>query len=151
MTGLLSNAGRAALTAFLAAVLVLAPGILNAPNENSAFLLALAALIAGIDAAFKVLQTFVPALKTPWPVLDSFIRAGLAAFFAFAPGIYFAPDLATARSAGIALMIGVANALVRAAQGLLTKSETISGLPAPAAASKTGFEVPDRVPSPNVV
>lgn len=146
MTGLLSNAGRAAFTAFFAAFIVLAPGILNAPNYDSAILLGIAALIAGLDAAVKVLTTLVPRLKTPWPVLDSFIRAGVAALLAFLPGLYAAPNLGAARSAAIALMIAVANAVLRSAQGYFTKSETITGLPALPQSKKTGFEVPDRVP-----
>jgi hypothetical protein len=45
-----------ALQAFLGAVLVLAPGILNAPNFEGAKALAVAALVAGLAAALSALK-----------------------------------------------------------------------------------------------
>ena len=45
--------------AFLGAVLVLAPGILQAPNWETAKTLAVAALVAGIAAALSALKNLV--------------------------------------------------------------------------------------------
>lgn len=45
-----------ALQAFLGAVLVLAPGVLNAPNFEAAKALAVAALVAGLAAALSALK-----------------------------------------------------------------------------------------------
>jgi hypothetical protein len=47
------------LQAFLAAVLVLAPGILNAPNLEAAKTLGVAALVAGIAAALSALKNLL--------------------------------------------------------------------------------------------
>jgi len=45
--------------AFLGAVLVLAPGILQAPNTEGAKTLAIAALVAGVAAALSALKNLI--------------------------------------------------------------------------------------------
>ena len=47
-----------AIQAFIGAVLVLAPGILQAPNLQTAKTLGVAALVAGIAAALSALKNF---------------------------------------------------------------------------------------------
>jgi hypothetical protein len=54
-----------AIQAFLAAVLVLAPGILQAPNWEAAKTLAVAALVAGIAAAISALKNLLLADSSP--------------------------------------------------------------------------------------
>jgi hypothetical protein len=48
-----------AVQAFLAAVLVLAPGVLAAPNLEAAKTLAIAALVAGVAAAISALKNLL--------------------------------------------------------------------------------------------
>lgn len=48
-----------AVQAFLGAILVLAPGILNAPNLEAAKTLGVAALVAGLAAALSALKNLV--------------------------------------------------------------------------------------------
>jgi predicted transporter len=48
-----------ALQAFIGAVLVLAPGIFQAPNMKTAKSLAIAALVAGVAAALSALKNLV--------------------------------------------------------------------------------------------
>ena len=150
MTGLLSNAGRAFLRAFLGAVLPLAIGILAAPNLDQALLLATAALIAGLDAGIKTVQVFVPQLTTGNDVADAFLRAGISALLILLPGVYAAPNLETAKGALTALIVGIATALIRVAQGLFTTGESALGTRPAVATDKgdraTGFNVPDRAP-----
>ena len=55
----LKRVGWTALQAFLGAVLVLAPGILEAPNLGDAKSLAVAALVAGIAAAISAVKNLV--------------------------------------------------------------------------------------------
>jgi|GEM_PF-4587118 hypothetical protein len=45
--------------AFIAAVLVLAPGILNAPNLETAKSLGIAAIVAGVAAALSALKNLL--------------------------------------------------------------------------------------------
>jgi hypothetical protein len=65
-----------ALRAFVGAIIVLLPGILNAPDLSTAKGLATAALIAGVTAVVRALQGFftagdVPAPNTGTPGIDS--------------------------------------------------------------------------------
>jgi len=55
----LKRVGWTALQAFLGAVLVLAPGILQAPNLGVAKTLATAAFVAGIAAAISAVKNLV--------------------------------------------------------------------------------------------
>lgn len=48
-----------AVQAFVAAVLVLAPGILNAPNLETAKSLGIAAIVAGVAAALSALKNLL--------------------------------------------------------------------------------------------
>jgi hypothetical protein len=131
MTGVLSAAGRAFLRAFVGSMLVLLPGVLAAPNLNEFRGAGIAALIASLTAAFKVLEVFVPQLSVPGkygPILTSGLQAGVSAFIVFFPGVYSAPDLNGLKAALTALLVGVATAIARALQGGFTQGE----FPAPA-------------------
>lgn len=130
MTIVLERAGASFLRAFGIALLFLIPGILNAPDEQTAIALAVAALAASIAAGIKALQTFVPQLSfasfVAQPVaalLDSFIRMFIAVFLTFWQGWFAAPDWATWKSAALAAVIAATTAGVRAVQGLLTSGE----------------------------
>jgi hypothetical protein len=126
MTGVLSAAGRAFLRAFAGSLLVLLPGVLAAPNLNEFKGLGVAALIASLTAAFKVLETFVPQLSIPGqygPILTSGLQAGVSAFIVFFPGVYTAPDLNGVKAGLTALLVGVATAVARALQGGFTQGE----------------------------
>ncbi len=146
MTGLLSNAGRSFLRAFAGSLLVFIPGVLAAPNLGAVRGLALAATVASLAAGLKAVQVFVPALSFASLVksqfyaslLDSFMRAFLAALFTLLIGLLDAPEFALSKSALIAVIVGAVTAGVRAIQGLATSSEN------PSAGS--GFEVNDRAP-----
>lgn len=130
MLSLLSAAGRAFLRAFLAAIIVFAPGILAAPNLNQMYLLGVAAVIAAISAGVRAVQAYVPEISLvhylghpygDW--LDSFLRAGVSTFLVLLIGVMNAPDLATGRSLLTAAIVGAFAAGIRAVQGALTASE----------------------------
>jgi hypothetical protein len=133
MRKLLSDAGRSALRAFIGSVLVLAPGILAAPNLNQMYLLGVAALIAAFTAAVRAVQVFVPQLSfasllpsnyAQYGVyLDSFARAFIGTLVTLLPGVLNAPDLGTAKSLAVAALVGAVTAGVRVVQGLFTKGE----------------------------
>lgn len=53
----------------------------------------------------------------------SALRAFLGAFVVLAPGIWLAPDLNTAKAAGIAAVVSGITAAVRAVQALFTNLE----------------------------
>ena len=55
----LKRVGWTALQAFLATLLVMAPGILEAPNLGDAKALAVAALVAAISAAISAVKNLV--------------------------------------------------------------------------------------------
>lgn len=131
----LAAAGRRFLQAFAAALVVLIPGILAAPDLNATFALGVAALFASVAAGIKALTEFVPQLSfgayVRQPIgawLDAFVQAGLGALVITIPGVLAAPDLATGRTLGLAALIGALTAGFRALEGLLTPGEN----PAPA-------------------
>ena len=130
MTHLLEKAGGSFLRAFGAALLVLAPGMLSAPDLNGAKLLGTAALFAALAAGLKAVQVFVPALSfgayIPQPYgayVDAFARGFLGAFITSLIGIFVAPDLHTMRAAITAALVGAISAAFRAVQGAATKGE----------------------------
>jgi hypothetical protein len=127
---LLSSMGRAFIGAFAVSALALSTGILAAPNLNQAYALGVAALFASVAAGVKALQEFVPALqfgqyiKQPFGAyLDAFVQAGIGALLVSLIGVLNAPDLATARSLGLAALVGALMAGFRAVQGLVTPNE----------------------------
>lgn len=131
MVSLLSAAGRSFLRAFLAAILVFAPGILSAPNLNQSYLLGVAALLAAIAAGIRAIQAYVPEITLvhylghpfgDWA--DSFLRAFVASLVVTLPGVLGAPDLSTGRSLATAAIIGAFTAGVRALQGIFTAGES---------------------------
>lgn len=130
MVPLLSAAGRAFLRAFLASILVLAPGILSAPNLNKAYLLGVAALVASVAMGIRSLQAYVPEISLvhylghpygDWA--DSFLRAFLGSLVITLPGVLGAPNLATGRSLAVAAIIGAFTLGIRAIQGFVTVGE----------------------------
>jgi hypothetical protein len=131
MRALLSNAGRSFLRAFLGSFVVLAPGILAAPNLNRAVALGIAAVMASIAAGLRTLQHLVPQLSVGRYILsppfdawiDSFVRAFLAAFITSIIGILNMPDLSGAKSLVVGAVIGAITAGLRALEGILTRGE----------------------------
>ncbi len=144
MTALLERAGASFLRAFGVAFLLLAPGILNAPDQTAAVALSVAALAASIAAGLRTVQEFVPFLT--WAALvkqkmiaawfDSFTRAFVGVFLTFWAGWFAAPEWSTWKSALLAALVGAGTAGLRALQGLLTQGEN----PAPG----SGLTTPDR-------
>lgn len=130
MIALLSAAGRAFLRAFIASILVLAPGILSAPNLNRAYLIGVAALVASIASGIRALQAYVPEISLvhylghpygDWA--DSFLRAFIGSLVITLPGVLGAPDLATGRSLAVGAIIGAFALGIRALQGFVTVGE----------------------------
>lgn len=133
MIKLLFAAGTAFLRSFAVAFLVFATGILAAPDLSAAKSLSIAALLASIVAGLRAVQVFVPQVSfaafvrqpiAAW--IDSFSRAALAALFIGVYGVLAAPDLATARSLGLAAVVGALTAGLRALQGFATAGESPS-------------------------
>jgi hypothetical protein len=144
MQSLLSEAGRSFLRAFAASIIVLAPGILAAPNLNRAVAIGIAAVMASIAAGLKAIQVFIPRLSLvaylparPLPLgawADSFLRAFLAAFVTSLIGILNMPDLSGGKAAVVGALVGAFAAGFRGIQSALTRGE----LPFAAA----GFTIP---------
>jgi hypothetical protein len=145
MLVLISEAGRSFLRAFGAALIVLIPGILAAPNLTVALSLSGAALIAAITMGIKAVQVFVPALsfKSLIPArfvgygnyVDSFARAAIAAFIVGVLGWLALPNLDFSRSVIFGIITGALAAGIRAIQGALTPGDVPtpqSGLTLPA-------------------
>lgn len=149
MKSLLAQVGREFLKAFGASVVILAPGVLAAPDLHQSYMLGVAALFASVAAGVKAIQVFVPQLSfsafLPQPAaawVDAFVRGGLGAFLVSILGVLNAPDLATGRSLLVAALVGALVAGARALEGLLTQGEQ----PAP----NTGVSLPDAsVPEPD--
>lgn len=143
MRGLLSAAGRSFLRAFVASVLVLAPGVLAAPNLDQSKALGVAALIASISAALKAIQVFIPQLSLPFgaysEIANSFARAFIAAFVVAFVGVLDAPELDFSKAAITAVIVGALTAAIRAVQGAFTPGD----FPAP----QQGFAVAEDPPS----
>lgn len=130
MTQLLERAGASFLRAFGAALVLLLPGVLAAPNLDKAYALGVAAFVASLAAGFRALQEWVPQLTFKrlfgaviGAYADSFARAGLGAFLTLITGALQAPDLATGRALATAALVGALAAGFRALQGLSTKGE----------------------------
>ena len=130
MKNVLAQAGREFLRAFGAALIILAPGVLAAPNLDQMFLLGVGALAAALAAGLKAVQAFVPMLSfaefvsqplAAW--LDAFVRAFLAALLVFLVGLLSAPELHFEKAAIVAALVAAVSAGFRALEGLLTKGE----------------------------
>lgn len=147
MHTLLSNAARSFGRAWVSALIVLAPGVLAAPNLNRGVALGIAAVAASIAAGVKALQVFVPQLTfasliaQPYAAwLDSFTRAFIGAFLTSLIGILNMPDLSTWHSLVVGAVVGAVAAGLRALEGLLTPGES----PRP----QTGLNTPPPVAAP---
>jgi hypothetical protein len=134
MGGLLEKAGASFLRAFLGSLVVLAPGILAAPNLNRGVALGIAALIASIAAGLKSVQAYVPRLsvvgyihdekwKPAGAIADSFLRAFIATFLTSVIGILNMPSLSGWKSLVVAALVGAFTAGVKTVEGGLTKGE----------------------------
>lgn len=130
MKNVLAQAGREFLRALGASLIILAPGVLAAPNLNEMYLLGVAALAASVASGLKAIQAFVPALSfsglVQQPIaawLDAFTRAFLAALLVFAIGVLSAPELAVSKAAVVAALVAALSAGLRALEGLLTNGE----------------------------
>lgn len=130
MKNVLAQAGREFLRAFGAALVILAPGVLAAPNLDQMFLLGVGALAAAVAAGLKAIQAFVPQLSfgefvsqplAAW--LDAFVRAFLAALLVFLVGLLSAPELHFEKAAITAALVAALSAGFRAMEGLLTQGE----------------------------
>jgi hypothetical protein len=145
MLELLSEAGRSFLRAFFGSLLILLPGVLAAPNLDATVGLGVAALIASLAAGLKAIQVFIPQLsfasvlpasvKQYYAIVDSAVRAFIAAFVVSVLGWLAMPDLSVSKSLVVAALVAAVTAAVRAVQGALTPGD----VPAPA----TGLTVQD--------
>ena len=131
LKNLLSQAGRAALKAFVVTFLTFAAGLLAATNLKEFAALAVGALVASGVAALKAVQVFVPQLSfaglLPQPFaswLDAFVIAGLSAFLVLVQGVSDAPNYDAGKAVVVAAVIGGLQAAFRALEGVLTKGET---------------------------
>jgi len=145
MRSVLSAAGRAAIRDAAVAFLALATGILNAPNLNQAAALAGAASIAALVAAVRAVRVFVPGLSeavaaavrlpaTYGEVAITALTTFLIGFLVLAEGVLSAPDLSTAKAAGVAGLLAIGTALVRVVSAFFTPGESPSpgaGIPVP--------------------
>lgn len=126
MRALLSAMGRAFLRAFAASAVIMGVGVLSAPNLDSMYALAVAALIASISAGLKAIQVFVPKLAVGGnygEILTVSIQAGLSAFLVSVIGILDAPEFGVTRSLLIGVVVAVGTAVLRALQGFLSTGE----------------------------
>lgn len=133
MRATLSAAGRAFLRAFVGSVIVLAPGILAAPDLNQSKALGVAALLSSIAAGVRAIQVFVPELSFAGLLperyrlfgeyVDNFTRAFLATFLTLFLGVLDAPDLNAARAAIAGLLVGGLAAGVLAVQKTFQSGE----------------------------
>lgn len=145
MLTLLSEAGRSFLRAFVGTLIILAPGVLAAPNLGGATLLGTAALVAAVVAGLKTIQVFIPqlsfksitALGAYYVYVDSFVRAFLGTFITLSIGILSAPNLDLTKSLIVGVLVAAVTAGVRAIQGFLTPGD----VPAPA----QGLVLPSQV------
>lgn len=133
MNTLTADAGRAALKAFLSALLAIAPGLWVAPDLNGATALGIAALMAGIAAAVAAAQIVAPRLSfrslvpgLPGALLDSFAHAFVGAFAVAITGWLAMPDLTTWKAVLLGALVGGLDAAMRAVQGFLTPGEAPS-------------------------
>lgn len=130
MTSLLQKMGTSFIRAFGAAFIFFATGIFNAPNFDSARSLSIAAFLGSLAAGLRAVQVLLPQIsfagifEQPYAAwLDSFVRAGSAAFLVVVTGWLAAPDFSTWKSVLIGAVVGAGAAGFRALQGLLTKGE----------------------------
>jgi hypothetical protein len=145
---LLFQIGSSFLRAFAASLVVLALGVLAAPNLNEAYLMGVAAIAASIAAGLRAVQAYIPNLSiakylgAPWGSLaDSFVRAFAATFITLAAGVLQAPDLLADRAAWTAVITGAVAASIRVLQGALTKGEW--------PARQEGIAAPPARPAPS--
>lgn len=131
MKNLLEKAGLSFLRAFGASVLVLATGVLSAPNLNESYALGVAALIASVAAGIKAVQVLVPSftfgslISQPYGAwAHSFARAFLGALAVGVLAVLDAPDLDTAKALATAAIIGAVTAGLRALQGFVSAGES---------------------------
>lgn len=151
MLRLVSEAGRSFLRAFAGSLIVLAPGILAAPDLNGSVALGIAALIASVAAGLKAIQVFVPQLSFKsvlegtklgpyYAIVDSFVRAFVAALIVSVLGILAMPEQQWSKALVVAALVGAFTAGFRTLQGVFTPGEH----PAPG----SGVTVPAETQNP---
>lgn len=129
MRTLLSSMGRAFLRAFAASAVIMGVGVLSAPNLDSMYALAVAALIASLSAGLKAIQVFVPKLSFGGEygeIISVSVQAGVSAFLVSVIGILDAPEFGVTRSLLIGVVVAVGTAVLRALQGLFSAGESPS-------------------------
>lgn len=130
MRTVLAESGRSFLHLFFAALVVYGAGILNAPDLDHTYLIAVAATIAAFAAALVAILTYLPSLSWvhvfghpfgDWA--DSFTYAFISSLIVTLPGVLGAPDFHTLRAVAVGAIVGAATAGVRAIEGLLTPGD----------------------------
>lgn len=152
-TKTLIDAALAFAKAFVAVAIIVAVGILTAPNLDGALALGIAGLAASVSAGVAALQTFVPAVSVRAYVaeplgsaLDAGIHAGLGLFVVSVTGWLAMPDFSSWRSFLVGLVAAVGAAFLRAVQGKLFGDQPQpAGLPRRADA-RAGTPAPRMLP-----
>lgn len=137
---LLEKAGASFLRAFVVAVMVYVPGVLNAPNTSAAWALSIAAVYASLAAGLRAIQVLVPQLTTGNAIVDSFLRAFLGTLIASTAALLAVPDASVTKAALLGLLIGGLTAAVRAIQAVVDPGDRVTlkltpGVPAGASGS----------------
>lgn len=103
------------------------------PDYAAFYASSIAAAVAGVAAALKALQEFVPQLSLgsllglPQPFaayVDAFVQGGLGAFLVSISGYLERADFSAWHSALIAIIVGALTVGWRAVEGLLTQGES---------------------------
>lgn len=126
MKALLSAMGRAFLRDFVAALIILVPGVLAAPDFNEAYALAVAAILASLSAGIRGIQAYAPQLYIGGKygeIATAALRTFVSAFLVMALGVLSSPNFAEAKSAFTAGMIAAISLVFVALQKFLTPSE----------------------------
>lgn len=123
MKTLLEKAGLSFARAVGVAALAYIPGILNAPNKNASFALAIGASYGILTAGFRAIQVFAPQITTGNAIIDAGLRMFTATLIANLTGFLTASTHDFGKSALLALLLGALAAGFRAVQATVTTGE----------------------------